>query len=60
MGPEDGITENLKNVYENARAELDPNYKKKMMKQKEMEQDQDTLEKSPDPNRPPHEQDSEA
>lgn len=28
LGPEDGITENLRNVYENARSELDPNYKR--------------------------------
>ncbi len=28
LGPEDGITQNLQNVYENARSELDPNFKK--------------------------------
>jgi len=30
LGPEDNITLNLKNVYENARSELDANFKKKM------------------------------
>jgi tetratricopeptide (TPR) repeat protein len=29
LGPDDGITENLRNVYENARSELDPSFKKK-------------------------------
>lgn len=29
LGPTDGITENLRNVYENARSELDPSFKKK-------------------------------
>jgi tetratricopeptide (TPR) repeat protein len=29
LGPNDGITENLRNVYENARSELDPSFKKK-------------------------------
>jgi len=29
LGPEDGITENLRNVYENARKELDPSFKGK-------------------------------
>lgn len=28
LGPDDGITENLKNVYENAWKELDPSFKK--------------------------------
>jgi len=28
LGADDGITENLKNVYENARKELDPSFKK--------------------------------
>ena len=27
LGPDDGITENLRNVYENARSELDPSFK---------------------------------
>lgn len=29
LGPDNGITENLRNVYENARSELDPSFKKK-------------------------------
>lgn len=29
MGPEDGITENLRNVYENAWKELDPGFSKR-------------------------------
>lgn len=29
LGPDDGITENLRNVYENARSELDPSFKTK-------------------------------
>lgn len=28
LGPEDGITQNLKNVYENARSELDPSFRR--------------------------------
>ena len=39
LGPNDGITENLRNVYENARSELDPSFKKKKSggKKKKME-----------------------
>lgn len=37
LGPEDGITENLKNVYENARKELDPSFKKSSPKQDDLQ-----------------------
>lgn len=37
LGPEDGITENLKNVYENARKELDPSFKKSSPKKDDLQ-----------------------
>lgn len=41
LGPNDGITENLRNVYENARSELDPNFKKKKTTGKKRANDDD-------------------
>jgi len=60
LGPSDGITENLRNVYENARSELDPSFKKKtggkkkktenmrMNQQMEMEGNEDPEEEKSD------------
>lgn len=39
LGPDDGITENLRNVYENARSELDPSFKKKKASGKKKKND---------------------